>query len=108
MLDDPTSLFEVSSIAVKNRAIGGKSVSSEFDLFKIFNSKKDYNSKSIIRRLAARFVHSRKLMGKFLFCTTGKFWGRLIIPYLKDGVPYYFQARSLNGASPKYLNPSRE
>ena len=108
MLDDPTSLFEVSSIAVRNKAIGGKSVSSEFDAFKIFNSKKEYNSKSIIRRLAARFVHNRKLLGKFLFCTTGKYWGRLIIPYVKNGVPYYFQARSLNGATPKYLNPSRE
>jgi hypothetical protein len=108
MLDKPDSLFDVSNIAVENKALGGKSITSEFKDFRIFNTKKDFSSKSIFRRLASRFVRGRKLLGKFMFCPKGKFWGRIIIPYLKDGTPYYFQARSLNGATPKYLNPSRD
>jgi len=32
--------------------------------------------------------------------------GRLIIPFEDEGDMYYYQARALNGESPKYLNPS--
>ena len=108
MLNNPESLFDVSNIAVKNKALKGEGVEKEFKTFKIFNAKKEYKSLSTIRRLASRFIRDRKLPGKFMFCDKGKFWGRLIIPYVKQGKPFYFQARSLNGAAPKYLNPSRD
>lgn len=35
-----------------------------------------------------------------------RFAGRIIIPFEEDGELFYFQARSLDGRNPKYLNPS--
>lgn len=35
-----------------------------------------------------------------------KLGGRLIIPFIKDGILYFYQARSLNNQEPKYTNPS--
>ena len=46
---------------------------------------------------------------KCLVCTEGRFEGRLIIPFEKDGFTFYFQARALShDMYPKYLNPSVE
>ena len=108
LLDSPECLFDVSAESAKNIPISGRGVEGEFrdGEFQVF-SKKDTNHTSILTRLAARFVRDRKLPGKFMVCKKGRYWGRIIIPYIKNGVPFYFQARSLNGASPKYLNPSR-
>ena len=42
---------------------------------------------------------------KFLYSTDGFYKDRLIIPYRKEsGEIFYFQARSLSGQDPKYLN----
>ena len=61
------------------------------------------------------FVFGRRLFNEveiekepYYLCTEGRFTGRLIIPFRKDDNVYYFQARSLNGDEPKYLNPASE
>jgi len=36
-----------------------------------------------------------------------RYEGRLIIPFVEDDELFYFQARSLDGRNPKYLNPSK-
>lgn len=41
----------------------------------------------------------------FGYCETGKYAGRLIVPYRKDGEVIYWNARSLRGQEPKYMNP---
>ena len=46
---------------------------------------------------------------KYYLETQGKFKDRLIIPFEKNGVMFYFQARGLDhNQFPKYLNPSVE
>ena len=61
------------------------------------------------------FLFGRKLFNEetfesepFYLCSEGRFAGRLIIPFAKDGSVYYFQARALGDQSPKYLNPASE
>ena len=61
------------------------------------------------------FLFGRKLFNEkeeeeapFYLCTKGKFHNRIIIPFSKDGVVYFFQGRTLLDARPKYLNPSIE
>ena len=44
----------------------------------------------------------------FYVCKEGRYKNRLIIPFKEDGKIYYFQARSLDGREPKYLNPESE
>jgi len=45
---------------------------------------------------------------EYYLCVEGKFANRIIIPFEKDGVVYYFQGRALGDQQPKYLNPSIE
>jgi len=46
---------------------------------------------------------------EFYFCESGKYGGRVIIPFIKNDKMYYFQARSLKESlQPKYLNPPAE
>jgi len=45
---------------------------------------------------------------EYYLCMDGKFQNRIIIPFKKDGVVYYFQGRALGDQRPKYLNPSIE
>ena len=59
------------------------------------------------------FLYERKLFNletndrKYYVSTEGRYKGRLIIPFLSDDSQiFYFQARSLGGETPKYLNPS--
>jgi len=59
------------------------------------------------------FLFGRKLFNEkyeeeapFYLCMEGKFHNRIIIPFTKDGIVYYFQGRTLLDARPKYLNPS--
>ena len=61
------------------------------------------------------FLFGRKLFNEneeeeapFYLCMKGKFHNRIIIPFSKDGVVYFFQGRTLLDARPKYLNPSTE
>jgi len=65
--------------------------------------------------LAWSFLFGRKLFDEtseekepFYLCMHGKFHNRIIIPFRKDGVVYYYQGRALLDARPKYLNPSTE
>lgn len=44
----------------------------------------------------------------FYVCKEGRYAGRLIIPFREEGRIYYYQARSLDGRKPKYLNPESE
>ena len=65
---------------------------------------------------AWRFLYDRRLFDEentennvFYLCTEGRYKDRVIIPFIKDEVLYYFQARALNDAlKPKYLNPPAE
>lgn len=57
-------------------------------------------------------LFSRNLFGKeednttYYLCTEGKFADRIIIPFVADGVIFYFQGRALNeDQQPKYLAP---
>jgi len=61
------------------------------------------------------FLFERKLLdledNRFVYhlATSGKYKNRLIIPFTKDDVMYYFQARALDSTQfPKYLNPAVE
>ena len=65
--------------------------------------------------LAWSFLFGRKLFDEtseekdpFYLCMHGKFHNRIIIPFRKDNVVYYYQGRTVCDARPKYLNPSTE
>ena len=76
---------------------------------------KSFNFTSILKqgvleKTAREFCKSRNIPERiwkdFLICHKGKYSNRVIIPFLnKNKEMYYFQARSLNGSEPKYLNP---
>lgn len=54
------------------------------------------------------FDTTKEEVAPFYLCLEGKFANRLLIPFRKDGIVFFFQARSLEGQNPKYLNPSTE
>ena len=61
------------------------------------------------------FLYDRKLFkednetkAEYFLCKEGKFANRIIIPFMKDSMVFYFQARALGDQQPKYLNPSTE
>jgi hypothetical protein len=60
--------------------------------------------------LFGRNLFSTKIEEKapFYLCMEGKFHNRIIIPFRKDNIVYYYQGRTLTDARPKYLNPSVE
>lgn len=76
---------------------------------------RDYGFTSILRegdleKKARDFCKSRlipsSIYNNFSVSRTGDYAGRLIIPFYDNkGKMYYFQARSLNGEKPKYVNP---
>ena len=57
---------------------------------------------------AIEYVKSRKIeeniWSKFYVATGGRYQGRLIIPFFNKEDIYFYQARSLIGQEPKYLN----
>tara|TARA_Y100000034_G_C6870181_1_gene397172 strand:+ start:516 stop:1523 length:1008 start_codon:yes stop_codon:yes gene_type:complete len=69
-----------------------------------------------LEQKAWMFLYERKLFDlenpeetPYYLCTDGKYKDRIIIPFVKNGSTYYFQARSLSERhKPKYLNPSSE
>ena len=78
------------------------------------NIESAYSEDPKVQR-AWSFLFERRLFDEetledapFYLCTEGRFANRLIIPFKKDGRVYYFQARSLFGEEPKYLNPASE
>jgi len=56
----------------------------------------------------ALFSLNEEEAAPFYLCTEGRFADRIIIPFKSEEVVYYFQARTLHDARPKYLNPSTE
>jgi DNA primase len=54
------------------------------------------------------FIEDYEEEAPFYLCTKGKFHNRIIIPFVKDDIVYFFQGRTLLDARPKYLNPSTE
>lgn len=78
------------------------------DWFPVHPSR-DIKSPSKLVRDAAQFARSRKLTSQLFFVgSAGKYYNRIIIPYFnKNDEVFYFQARSLDGKEPKYLNPSK-
>jgi DNA primase len=108
LLNSPECLFDVSTVRVKNEAKVSK-VAEEFKNFKPLDLKTGYKSENLTERLAFNYVMSRHLgKFKFYYCDEGKYSNRLIIPYIWNGKPVYFQARRLSSFGMKYLNPSRE
>jgi len=80
------------------------------NLIKI-NSSSCYSEEPLVQE-AWSFLFERKLLDLkedklFYFVEKeGRYKNRLIIPFLKNEVMFYFQARALGDAFPKYLNPS--
>lgn len=66
----------------------------------------------VIRVLVEPYLRSRGFTVEYAkswgltYAHTGPYGGRLIIPCFDNGVLTYFQARSMFGQQPKYLNPS--
>tara|TARA_R100001082_G_C4357386_1_gene157555 strand:+ start:62 stop:1054 length:993 start_codon:yes stop_codon:yes gene_type:complete len=106
------SLFDVSTLNVdnvENKAIEvERTISGDLKEFLEVNPKKDVNSPNFLKRLASKFALSRKLGAfKFYVGKQGRYFQRVIIPYLENKAPFYFQARTLINRDPKYLNPSK-
>ena len=54
------------------------------------------------------FTEVNETKAEYFLCKEGKFANRIIIPFTRDGIVFYFQARALGDQKPKYLNPSTE
>jgi 5S rRNA maturation endonuclease (ribonuclease M5) len=69
-------------------------------------SRVDISSFDEVNSAAALFLIDRRIthFGDFYYTTDGPYRNRLIIPYDNGRNIYYFQARSLFGQEPKYLN----
>ena len=83
------------------------------NLIEITNTSYESDNPKVQR--AWCFLFERKLLDlntnrfKYYLETEGKFKDRIIIPFEKDEVMFYFQARALtHDQFPKYLNPSVE
>jgi hypothetical protein len=109
LLDTPELLFEVSSIYTKaQEATTENTVKSIFKSFIKFDPQ-NINKGNLTERLAQKFIYSRKLQkADFYICKNGRYANRLIIPYMNEDTPFYFQARNLSVIGMKYLNPSRQ
>ena len=73
----------------------------------------DYDSENSLVQKAWAFLYERRLFNLetndrvYYVSTKGRYAGRLIIPFIDETSEiFYFQARSLGGETPKYLNPS--
>ena len=72
----------------------------------------DYETDDRIIQKAWTFLYERKLFDlekedKVYYISNHlKYENRVLIPFEQDNNLFYFQARSLNGQTPKYLNPS--
>lgn len=93
---------------VEAKQLSKNSVAEEFKNFKKIDVAKFYWSDVLYERLAAKFIIDRGLeKGTFYYASEGKYCNRIIIPYMKNGVPYYFQARTLTRNKLKYINPTK-
>ncbi len=59
---------------------------------------------------AIEYILSRKLkINNLKFCTQGKLWGRIIIPYYdRRGALIYYNGRAMGNRKPKYKGPEQE
>ena len=71
--------------------------------FRLVEAQRDGDD---LNSLATLFLIDRGIYGygKFYYAVSGLYKGRLIIPYQTNERVYFFQARSLVGQYPKYLN----
>jgi len=69
-------------------------------------SRVDISSFNEVNSAASLFIIDRRISqyGDFYYTAEGPYRNRLIIPYDNGRNVYYFQARSLFGQEPKYLN----
>ena len=107
--DKGINLFEVSTLNVENEAISvERTIAGDMKDWVEVNPKKDVNSTNTMKRLASNFAISRKLASfKFYVGKKGRYFQRIIIPYMDKKGCFYFQARTLINRDPKYLNPSK-
>ena len=71
----------------------------------------DKNPESDLESAAYLYLHDRKIFATeypFFVANAGRFYGRVILPFWRNDDLVYFQARSLIGQKPKYLNPGTE
>lgn len=107
--DKGVNLFDVSTLNVENEAISvERTIKADMEDWIEVDPKKDINSTNALKRLASKFAISRKLASfKFYVGKTGRYFQRIIIPYVDKKGCFYFQARTLINRDPKYLNPSK-
>ena len=107
--DMGATLFDVSTLNVENKKIEvERTIAGDVKDFLEVHPKTDIASPHPLRRLAANFALSRKLGAfKFYVGNKGRYFQRIIIPYMDKDEPFYFQARTLVNRDPKYLNPSK-
>ena len=73
---------------------------------------KDYESDDRLIQKAWTFLYERQLFDlekedrKYYVSNAFKYSNRVLIPFEENNSIYYFQARTLQGDTPKYLNPS--
>jgi 5S rRNA maturation endonuclease (ribonuclease M5) len=73
--------------------------------------KENTQPESELEIAAYLYLSDRKILNDkypFFVATSGRFQGRVIIPFWRNDDLVYFQARSLIGQKPKYLNPGSE
>jgi len=107
--DKGVNLFEVSTLNVENKAISvERTIAGDMEDWVEVDPKKDITSSNTMKRLASSFAISRKLASfKFYVGKKGRYFQRIIIPYMDKKGCFYFQARTLINRDPKYLNPSK-
>ena len=107
--DKGVNLFEVSTLNVENEAISvERTIEGDMEDWIEVDPKKDIKSTNTLKRLASNFAISRKLASfKFYVGKKGRYFQRIIIPYIDKKGCFYFQARTLINRDPKYLNPSK-
>lgn len=116
-------LAEEKKVCVEKYKRRGEAYEKMEDSFKDFKPINYDNPQSEVEKLAWNFLYNRGLLTEFnpiteqtdmtriqyFYCETGTYGGRIIIPFYRgvtDGseLPYYFQARSVMGQEPRYLN----
>lgn len=78
----------------------------EFKLLGLYQSK---TARLVESNLKGRGFSIRKLMRKGVgYCATGKYAGRIIIPYYQTGLLVYFNARKFIDIGEKFKNPTKD
>lgn len=84
-------------------------ITNKFSLVNIYS----YNSNDEKELIAWKYLYDRKVLVensdlRFYICKEAPFSDRVIIPYEKEGILYYYEGRALlPGMRPKYLAPEQ-